>query len=106
MAGCKSCGKPKPSIQPIKQAQKLESSQRGWNTRYPHILVGKQALYSDTDVQMIVTVVADHSDTDTDMFVIKPQRILKSAEGRTTGDEEFEITQPAGGATWKLKALI
>ena len=58
MAGCRSCSgcSPEPSSQITRKAEKLEKGERSENPRYPHVFVGKQAIYSDETAQIIVTV--------------------------------------------------
>lgn len=108
MAGCKSCSEcsPEPSSQPTKKAEKLEKRELSGNPRYPHIFVGKQAIYSDDGAQIIVTVLMDNSDDACDCFSLKPQRILRDAREEHKTGEPFEVSQPAGETCWKLRALI
>lgn len=108
MSGCRSCSNcsPAPSFTPTKKAEKLEKGERSDNPRYPHVFVGKQAIFSSKDVQIIVKVVADDCDDQCDSFTLESERILKdSAKEHSVGDS-FEVSQPAGHALWKLRALI
>jgi hypothetical protein len=107
MAGCKSCSNCSPNHQPAstKKAEKLTAWERSANPRYPHVLVGKQAMYSDCDVQIIVTVVADECDEECDSFTLKAQTILKDSRSEHAVGESFDVSQPAGERCWKLHAL-
>jgi hypothetical protein len=108
MSGCKSCSscKPEPGVRSPKKAEKLEKGDRSDNPRYPHIFVGNQAMFSDKDVRMIVTVLSDDCDEKCDCFTLKPQRILKSNGNAEPPEDAFEVTQSAGDLCWKLHALI
>lgn len=108
MAGCRSCSgcSPEPSSQVTKKAEKLEKGERSGNPRYPHVFVGKQAIYTDDTAQIIVTVVSDDSDDACDCFSLKPQRILKDSREDHKVGEPFEVSQSAGDNCWKLRALI
>jgi len=108
MAGCSSCSgcAPEPSSQVTKKAEKLEKGERSGNPRYPHIFVGKQAIYTDDGAQMIVTVLSDNSDDACDCFSLKPQKILKDAHEKHRAGKSFDVSQPAGDNCWKLRALI
>jgi hypothetical protein len=108
MAGCKSCSGRSHKIEPqvVKQAEKLSSCELSSNPRYPRVFVGKEAIYSDENVQMIVTVVSDNSDEKHDNFVLKPFRVIKDALAKHASGDPFEATQPAGDHCWKLHALI
>ncbi len=108
MAGCRSCSgcSPEPSAQITKKAEKLEKGERSGNPRYPHVFVGKQAIYSDETAQIIVTVVSDNSDDACDCFSLKPQRILKDSGDEHRVGEPFEVSQAVGENCWKLRALI
>ncbi len=76
------------------------------NPRYPHVLVGKQAMYSEEGLQVIVTVLSDDCNDACDCFTLKTQQILKDASKEHSPGERFEVTQPAGERCWKLHALI
>lgn len=108
MAGCKSCSRHshKPEPKRVKLAEKLENCELSSNPRYPRVFVGKEAIYSDENVQMIVTVVSDESDEARDCFTLKPFRVLRDALAKYASGDPFEVTQPAGGRYWKLHALI
>ncbi len=77
MSGCRSCSgrAPEPCSNPLSKAEKLEKRETSGNPRYPHVLVGKQAIYTDEHLQMIVKVVADESDESCDSFTLSPQRV-------------------------------
>jgi hypothetical protein len=108
MSGCKSCSgsAPEPSSRSVAKADKLEKSERSCNPRYPHVLVGQQAIYTDDEVQMIVNVLADDSDENCDSFTLKPQRILKNNGKDLLMSENFQVSQPAGDHCWRLHALL
>jgi hypothetical protein len=108
MSGCKSCSScsPQPGIRSPKKAEKLEKGERSDNPRYPHIFVGNQAMFSDKDTRMIVTVVSDNCDEKCDCFTLKLQRILKGNGKAEQPGDTFEVSQPAGDLCWKLHALI
>jgi len=90
----------------VKNVEKLEKSDRSCNPRYPHVCEGKQAIYSDENSQIIVTVLSDTCDEDQDRFTLKPQRILKDPLDHHTTEQTFQVSQPAGADLWKLQALI
>lgn len=108
MSGCRSCSScsPERGIRSPKKAEKLEKGKRSGNPRYPHIFVGQQAMFSDENVRMIVTVLSDNCDERCDCFTLKPQRILKSNGKADPPEDAFEVSQPAGDLCWKLHALI
>jgi hypothetical protein len=108
MAGCRSCSgcAPEPSAQSAKKAEKLEKVEQSGNPRYPHVLIGKQAIYSDEEAQLIVTVLSDDSDEACDCFQLKPQRILKDVRLKYAAGSSFEVSQAAGEKCWKLSALL
>ena len=108
MAGCRSCSghSHETEAKSVKAAEKLGTCELSSNPRYPRVLVGKEAIYADENVQMIVTVVSDDSDEDHDFFILKPFRILKDVLKKHASGDQFEVTQPAGENCWKLRALI
>lgn len=108
MSGCSSCStrSPQPLAQPNRRAEKLEKAERSDNPRYPHLLVGMQAIYVDDEIQMIVTVVEDRCDDDSDCFTLKPQRIIKACRKEPSLGKSFSVRQAAGEKCWKLSALI
>ncbi|HMK36546.1 MAG TPA: hypothetical protein VK463_15840 [Desulfomonilaceae bacterium] len=108
MSGCKSCSScsPERSVRTAKKAEKLEQVERSENPRYPHIFEGKQAIFSDKNVQMIVTVLADNCSEKCDCFTLKSQRVLKSDGRKDLPGDTFEVSQSAGDVCWKLRALI
>lgn len=108
MAGCRSCSGrvQEPLSRSLGKAEKLEKGERSDNPRYPHVFVGKQAIYSDEEVQMIVKVVADDSDAECDSFTLKPQHVLKNTRLENSVPELLRVTQPAGDCCWKLQGLI
>jgi hypothetical protein len=108
MAGCKSCSScsPEQNAKTLKKAEKLEKCERSSNARYPHVLVGSQAIFSDNKLQMIVTVVSDNCDDASDCFTLKPQRVLKDPGNCNTPQDVFEVSQPVGKLQWKLRALL
>ena len=108
MAGCRSCSgrSPDATCKPVGKAEKLQQGERSDNPRYPHVLVGKQAIYSDGHVQMIVTVLSDNCDETCDCFTLRPQRILRGSQNDKFESETFEVSQAVGEACWKLSALI
>ena len=108
MSGCRSCTScsSEPNYRSIKQAEKLEKVERSGNPRYPHVFVGKQAIYTDENAELIVTVLEDTCDDSCDCFALKPQRILKDHLGEHAKEEAFNVAQPAGDVCWKLRALI
>lgn len=108
MSGCRSCTgcSSDKNYQPVKNVEKLEKSDLSCNPRYPHICVGKQAIYSDENSQIIVTVLTDACDESQDRFTLKPQRILKDPLDHHMTQQTFQVSQPAGAQCWKLQALI
>lgn len=108
MSGCRSCTdcSSDRNYQPVKNVEKLEKSDRSCNPRYPHVFVGKQAIYSDENCQVIVTVLTDACDEAQDRFILRPQRILKDLSDHYTTEQTFQVSQPAGEHHWKLQALI
>jgi hypothetical protein len=107
MSGCKSCSgcAPQPVSRALGQAEKLEKRERSGNPRYPHVLVGNQAMYTDDEVQAIVVVIADESDENCDSFTLKPQRVLKNTRKDQLPDP-IRVSQPAGEHCWRLHALL
>ena len=108
MSGCKSCSSCSPEAipQPARKAEKLDKAERSDNPRYPHVFEGKQAIYSDERVQMIVTVVEDQCDDQCDCFTLTPQHVLKAPHDEHKVGKTFNVSQPAGERCWKLSALI
>jgi hypothetical protein len=108
MAGCKSCSgcSDKPYSQPINKAEKLEKAEKSGNPRYPHIFEGNQAIYVNSGLQMIVTVVHDLCDDQCDCFEILPQRVLRRPEKTEVSVEAFTISKRVSENTWKLQALL
>jgi len=108
MSGCRSCTdcSSDRNYRQVKNVEKLEKSDRSCNPRYPHVCVGKQAIYSDENSQIIVTVLSDTCDEDQDRFTLKSQRILKDRHDHHTTEQTFQVSQPAGAHLWKLQALI
>jgi hypothetical protein len=108
MSGCRSCTScsSEPNYRSIKQVEKLEKVECSGNPRYPHIFVGKQAMYTDENAELIVTVLEDTCDDTCDCFTLKPQRILKDSLSKHTNEEAFDVAQPADDDCWKLRALI
>jgi hypothetical protein len=108
MSGCSSCSScsPNTSPQPTKKAEKLEKGERSDNPRYPHVFVGKQAIYSDDRVQIIVTVMEDQCDDNCDCFTLAPQRILRDGSKEYAVGQNFNVNKQAGENSWKLSALI
>jgi hypothetical protein len=88
------------------KAEKLQKCERSDNPRYPHVFVGKQAIYSDDNVQMIVAVVEDHCDDNCDCFTLTPQRILKNTKAKYTVGQPIKVSQQVGEKCWKLTALL
>lgn len=108
MSGCKTCSEcsPQSGSRPMGKADKLDTLVPSGNPRYPHIFVGQQAIYSDDQLQMIVTVVSDDCDENCDNFTLKPLRILKDSSNGFSIDKAFKVSQPAGTESWKIRALI
>jgi len=108
MAGCRSCSGHSHKIESkcVKPAEKLGNCELSSNPRYPRVFVGKQAIYSDENVQMIVTVVSDSSDDARDCFTLKPLKILKDLLAKHSSGDAFDVSQAAGEHSWKLHALI
>jgi hypothetical protein len=108
MSGCKSCSscKTESTPSPAKRIEKLQKGERSGNPRYPLVFVGQSAMFTDPEVQMIVTVVADQCDADRDCFTLQSQRILKESGTQCRVGESFDVTQEAGQGCWKLQALI
>ena len=108
MAGCRSCSdcSSRTAYTHIGKAEKLEKVETSGNPRYPHIFVGKQAIYSEEGVQMIVLVLEDCCDENCDGFTLKPQRILKNEHAQFMSSEPFDVSQPVGDERWTLRALI
>jgi hypothetical protein len=76
------------------------------NPRYPHVFVGKQAIYTDQDVQMIVAVVSDDCDDKCDCFTLNPLQILRDLQKKHSLGNAVDVSQPVGESCWKLQALI
>lgn len=108
MSGCRSCSgcSSDPSPNPINKVEKLEKGERSGNPRYPHVFVGKQAIYSDENSQMIVTVLTDGCDENCDRFTLRPRTIITDKLSRHSTAESFEVIQSADEGCWKLQALI
>ncbi len=108
MSGCRSCSScsPNPSPQPTRKAEKLEKGERSDNPRYPHVFVGKQAIFVNESVQMIVTVVEDQCDDACDCFTLDPQRILKDPRKEHSVGKSFNVSKQPGDNCWKLSALM
>ena len=108
MGGCSSCSgcSTEPNISPTKKAEKLEKVQRSDNPRYPHVFVGKQAIYTDPEVQMIVAVLADECDDNCDCFTLNPLQILRDLQKKHSLGNAIDVSQPVGETCWKLQALI
>jgi hypothetical protein len=108
MSGCRSCSEcaPQTGSTPLGKAEKLDTLERSGNPRYPHVLVGQQAIYSDDQIQMIVTVVSDDCDETCDSFTLKPQYVLKDSSNGSSVKEAFTVSQTVGRERWKLCALI
>jgi len=108
MTGCRSCSGclPETNAGPNKVAEKLEKGERSGNLRYPYVFVGKQAIYSENGIQMIVTVLTDDCDDKCDYFTLKPNRILKDSGNEHSAGQSFNVSQTAGQNCWKLQALI
>jgi hypothetical protein len=108
MSGCRSCSanRTERTFQPLNEAEKLEKIECSGNPRYPRVFVGKQAIYSDDQAQIIVNVVADKCDEHCDCFILEPQTILKDPSNKFTQCETFNVSQPVGDESWKLHALI
>ena len=73
------------------KAEKLEKLERSGNPRYPNIFVGEQAMYSDKNAQVIVTVLKDGCDPKCDSFRLKPLRILKDKLDKYSAEEPFDV---------------
>ncbi len=108
MSGCRSCSScsPNPRPQPTKKAEKLEKGERSDNPRYPHVFVGKQAIFVDERVQLIVTVMEDQCDDGCDCFTLDPQRILKDPREEHSVGTSFNVSKAVGENCWKLSALM
>ncbi len=108
MSGCKTCSEcsPQSGTRPMGKAEKLDALELSGNPRYPHIFVGKQAIYSDDQIQMIVTVISDDCDENCDSFTLKPLHILKDSSNGFSIDKAFKVSQPVGRESWKIRALI
>jgi len=108
MSGCRSCSEcaPQTSSRPLGKAEKLDTLERSGNPRYPHVFVGKQAIYSDNQIQMIVMVVSDDCDENCDSFTLEPQHVLKDSSNGSSVKKVFTVSQPVGRELWKLCALI
>lgn len=108
MSGCKSCSgcKPEPSFRKIDKLDKLEKAQTSGNPRYPRIVTGCQAILTDDCRQMIVEVVSDDCDEQTDRFTLRIERALSGGKVDLPSSSTIEIDQAAGDCRWKLQALI
>jgi hypothetical protein len=108
MAGCKSCSDRSPDLisKPIEKAEKLEKVPTSGNPRYPHIFVGSQAIFTNCDVQLIVSVEKDDCDEQKDCFRLKPLKIIKDKLACHAKDKPFDVEQSAGEKDWRLHALI
>ena len=108
MSGCRSCSgcAPEPRFTPSKRPEKLSPVETSGNPRYPRVFVGSQAIYSDSDVQMIVQVISDECDDSTDKFQVEPKTILKCGPEGGPETKCLLITQQVGESCWKLQALL
>ncbi len=108
MSGCRTCSETcsEPTFQRLNEAEKLEKIESSGNPRYPRVFVGKQAIYSDDQAQIIVNVVADECDENRDCFTLEPQTILKDPSNQYAPSKPFNVLQPVGDGSWKLHALI
>lgn len=108
MSGCRSCSgcAPEPRFTPNKKPEKLSPVETSGNPRYPRLFVGSQAIYSDSDVQMIVEVVSDECDDSTDKFQVEPKTILKGGLDKCLYTKCMLIRQAVGESSWKLQALL
>jgi len=108
MAGCTSCSGCNPYSAATKkpELEKLEKGERSSNPRYPLVFVGRQAIYTENGIQMIVTVLEDQCDDQCDCFVLKPALILKDPKEEYAVGKSFEVSQAAGASLWKLQGLI
>lgn len=108
MSGCKSCSScsPQKGIKPAKKIDKLEQAERSGNPRYPHLFVGQQAIFTEDDLQIIVTVLADECDEERDCFTLEQNRVIKNSGKTKLPKNTFQVSQPVGEVRWKLQALI
>lgn len=108
MSGCRSCSNhsAKTTYQSPPKAEKLQKTTFSGNPRYPRLLKGTQAIYTDSTSQIIVTVMADECDECSDCFTLIPQRILKDLEKTHKIDEPFRVSKAVGETSWKLRALL
>jgi len=108
MSGCHSCSgcAPNATGPQLRPAEKLEKVECSDNPRYPHVIVGQQAIYSDDDSQLIVTVLEDNCDDACDCFTLEPQQIIQDKQQRHKSKETFDVSQAAEEPCWKLQALI
>jgi len=108
MSGCRSCtgSCDEQKFQPLQKAEKLQKIESSGNPRYPHVFVGKQAIYSDEHVQLIVSVVLDGCNDECDCFTLEPLTIVKDPGEKHAPGKSFDVSQPVGESCWKLHALI
>ncbi len=108
MGGCRSCTgcAAQPAFAPAGRAEKLEKTDTSDNPRYPHIFVGKQAIFRDEKCHIIVTVVHDKCDETCDCFTLKADTIISNGPDRHSVGELFEVRQPADCRSWHLHALL
>ena len=108
MSGCRSCSgcAPEPRFTPNKKPEKLSPVETSGNPRYPRLFVGSQAIYSDSDVQMIVQVISDECDDSTDKFQVEPKTILRGGSESCLETKCMLIHQAVGDTCWKLQALL
>ncbi len=108
MAGCRSCSgrSAQQCAKPTEKAEKLQKVQTSGNPRYPHIFVGNQAIFTDENAQMIVTVLKDECDENSDCFRLRLLSILKGESQAHSNGKPFDVKQAAGENRWRLHALI
>ncbi|MGC8659566.1 MAG: hypothetical protein ACP5U1_10880 [Desulfomonilaceae bacterium] len=108
MSGCKSCTgcRTEPTFKSLNKLEKLGKSTRSENPRYPHILPGCQAILTDQAKQVIVEVLSDNCDENTDRFTLRIERVIRDSNQDSVVNSMIQIDQQAGDSCWNLQALI
>lgn len=108
MSGCRSCSgcSPEPKFRMARKAEKLGKAERSNNPRYPHVLVGKPAIFSENDAQLIVKIVSDNSNDNLDSFTLELIRVIKNLTQKYVVGMVFDVSKNVGDNSWKLHALL
>ncbi len=108
MSRSRSCSRcvPEPGPRKPDKVEKLGAGQTSGNPRYPHLFVGRQAIFADEEVQLIVSVESDNCDETCDNFGLRPIKVLKDETGGHKVGKTFHVSKSVGERCWKLHALL